>query len=288
MTLRSLLLIGLTLAAPGLLGFLGNEVQAQSTPEPSARRATTTVARGAMDHSRFTRLLARFVDEEGNVDYADLKSEADSVLAPYLQQLARTEPASLTRDARLAFWINAYNALTLKLIVDHYPIQNIWAVTPGPAEPKDNSPFGLDVDTVADTLRSLDEIEHEIIRERFDEPRIHFALVCAAESCPRLRREAYTGPRLDAQLDEQTRVFFHDDSKNRVPAGDGRIALSRILKWYGQDFGPSTDALQHFLAPYFEGAVQTRLGRAGYEVTFLSYDWGLNDQARVPTPATGR
>lgn len=288
MTIRSLFLVGVMLAAIGLPDILGNEVHAQATPEQSARRVTTTLSRKPMDHSRFTRLLGRFVDAEGNVDYTGLKAEADSVLAPYLRRLARTEPVSLTREARLAFWINAYNALTLKLIVDHYPVQNIWAVTPGPAEPKDNSPFGLDVGTVADTLRSLDEIEHDIIRERFDEPRIHFALVCAAESCPRLRREAYTGPRLDDQLDEQTRVFFHDDSKNRVPAGEGRIALSRILKWYGQDFGPSTDALQHFLAPYFEGAVRDRLGRAGYDVTFLSYDWRLNDQARHPTSPNGR
>ena len=285
MIIRSLLLVGFTVVATGLLAGLGSEARAQAVSEQSARRVTTTVTRSAMDHSQFTKVLARFVDERGNVDYAGLKTEADSVLAPYLRRLARTDPASLTRDARLAFWINAYNALTLKLIVDHYPVQNIWAVTPGPAEPKDNSPFALEVGTVADTTRSLDDIEHEIIRQRFDEPRIHFALVCAAESCPRLRREAYTGPRLDAQLDEQTRAFFHDDSKNRIPAGEGRVALSRILKWYGQDFGPSTDALQHFLASYFEGTVGDRLGRAGYEVTFLVYDWGLNDQARAPTSA---
>ena len=288
MTIRSSLLVGLTLTALGLLGIASNEARAQEASEQSARRVTTTVTRSVVDHRRFTKVLAQFVDKDGNVDYAGLKAKADSVLAPYLRRLAETNPAALSREARLAFWINAYNALTLKLIVDHYPVQNIWAVTPGPAEPKDDSPFALDVGTVADTTRSLDEIEHEIIRERFDEPRIHFALVCAANSCPRLRREAYTGPKLDAQLDEQTRVFLHDDSKNRIPAGEGRIAVSRILKWYGQDFGPSTDALQRFLAPYFDGAVRDRLEQAGYDVTFRSYDWGLNDQARGPTPTQGR
>ena len=265
-----------------------NQVQAQAPTEPSPRRATSTVLRDSVDHSRFTRLLSRFVDEAGDVDYAALAARTDSTLAPYLRRLATTDPRTLSPDARLAFWINAYNALTLKLIVDHYPVQNIWAITPGPPEPKDESPFRLDVGTVADTVRTLDEIEHEIIRQRFDEPRIHFALVCAAKSCPPLRREAYSGPRLDAQLDDQARTFLRNDTKNRIPAGDDRVALTRILKWYGQDFGPTTDHLQRFLAPYFDGAVRAKLGRAAYEVTFLPYDWALNDQAGTPTSATGR
>jgi hypothetical protein len=271
---RLLVLIAVVLGGMGL----GEATRAQ---EPA--RATTTVVRDSMDHDRFTRLLRRFVDAAGQVDYAGLTAEADSVLTPYLDRLAETDPSTLDREARLAFWINAYNALTLKLIVDHYPVETIWAVTPGPPEPKDDSPFKLKVGTVADTARTLDEIEHEIIRERFDEPRIHFALVCAAESCPPLRREAYTGPRLDAQLDAQTRAFLHDATKNRIPAGDGTIALSRILKWYGQDFGPTTDALQQFMAPYFEGRVSERLRRAAYEVTFRAYDWSLNEQAAAST-----
>jgi hypothetical protein len=237
------------------------------------------VIRDTGRHAQFNRLLSHYVDEEGQVDYARLKQHADSVLAPYLRQLTEMNPAGWSRDARLAFWMNAYNAYTLKLIVDHYPVPTIWATTPGPAKPsKENSPFALKLGTVADTARTLDEIEHEIIRGRFDEPRIHFALVCAAVSCPRLRQEAFTGPRLDAQLDDQARTFLHDVSKNRIPAEDDRIALSRILKWYGQDFGPSTDALQRYVARYFEGQVRDRLSRADYTVDFLPYDWALNDQ----------
>jgi hypothetical protein len=262
----------------------GSALRAQDVPE--ARRATTVVLRDSMDHSGFTELLARYVDETGNVDYAGLTAHADSALAPYLRRLARTDPATLSRDARLAFWINAYNALTLKLIVDHYPVDNIWGITPGPPEPKDDSPFRLELAEVADTVRTLDEIEHEIIRRRFDEPRIHFALVCAANSCPPLRREAYTGPRLDAQLDEQARTFLHDNAKNRIPAKGDTIALSRILKWYGQDFGPATDALQRFAAPYFENEVKKNLTEAAYEVTFLPYDWTLNDQAHAEGAAS--
>lgn len=250
--------------------------------EAHGQARATTVASVPERHAAFEALLRRFVDASGNVDYAGLKAHADSVLAPYLQQLATTQPSTLSRDARLAFWINAYNAYTLKLVLEHYPVANIWGITPGPAEPKDDSPFALRVGPVADTVRTLDEIEHEIIRHRFDEPRIHFALVCAASSCPRLRSEPYTGARLDAQLDDQARRFLHDPAKNEIPAGPNRVALSRILKWYGGDFGPTADALQRALAPYFDGEIRRRLANADYEVTYLPYDWALNDQALSP------
>lgn len=247
-------------------------------PVAGQQRATTTVVTDTTRHAQLDRLLSQFVDTAGNVDYARLAARADAVLDPYLKQLATARPSTMDRDARLAFWINAYNAYTLKLVTDHYPVSNVWAITPGPAEPKDDSPFALEVGPVADTVRTLDEIEHDIIRERFDEPRIHFALVCAARSCPRLRREAYTGARLDDQLDDQARTFLHDSQKNRIPAGEGRIALSRILKWYGGDFGATTDALQRALAPYFEGDVRKQLAAAAYRVDYRSYDWSLNAQ----------
>jgi len=245
----------------------------------SQRRATTSVSAASGPHAAFGAVLRRFVDSTGAVDYTGLAARADSVLAPYLQRLATARPSTMDRDARLAFWINAYNAYTLKLVVDHYPVRSIWGITPGPAEPKENSPFALAVGPVADTVRTLDEIEHEIIRRRFDEPRIHFALVCAAASCPPLRREPYTGARLDAQLDDQARTFLHDPAKNRIPAGSDRIGLSRLLKWYGGDFGSTTEALQRALAPYFDGSVRRRLADADYAVTYLPYDWTLNDQA---------
>jgi hypothetical protein len=265
-----------SLVLGGVGGPLVSEVRGQG-------RATTTVDASSERHAAFETVLRRFVAPTGAVDYAALKAHVDSLLTPYLRQLATSRPSTLTRDARLAFWINAYNAYTLKLVVDHYPVRNIWGITPGPAEPKENSPFELEVGPVADTVRTLDEIEHEIIRQRFDEPRIHFALVCAASSCPPLRREPYTGARLDAQLDDQARTFLHDRTKNQIPAGEDQIALSRILKWYGGDFGPTTDALQRAAAPYFDGRVRRRLADADYAVTYLPYDWTLNDQAR-PTP----
>jgi len=246
-----------------------------------AQEATSTAVEASDRHEAFTRLLNQYVDEDGYVDYEGLRAEADEVLVPYLEWLGDTDPSGWSRDERLAFWINAYNAYALKLIVDNYPVENIWATTKGPPEPKEeNNPFAMKVGPVADTARTLDEIEHNIIRERFDEPRIHFAVVCAAESCPPLRTEAYTGPNLDDQLDDQGRTFLHDTEKNQVPRGDDAIALNRILKWFMEDFGDSTDELQTYIAQYFEGDVRRHLEAADYKVEFLEYDWTLNDQAR--------
>ena len=166
----------------------------------SEQRSPRAASQESVSHAQFDRVLRTFVDAEGQVDYAALKRQMDSTLAPYLETLDAARPASLDRDERLALWINAYNACTLKLIVDHYPVPNIRTID-GPSP--DDTPFQRPVGPVADTVRTLDEIEHEIIRERFDEPRVHYALVCAAKSCPQLRREAYTAPRLDAQLDDQ-------------------------------------------------------------------------------------
>ena len=233
-----------------------------------------------VSNDSYGQLLRQFVDSTGRVDYAGLYTRSDSLLTPYLETLAETDLEGSDRDARLAFWINAYNALTVKLILDHYPLQNIWAITPGPPEPKEESPFEIEVGAVADTMRTLDEIEHEIIRKRFDEPRIHFALVCAAESCPPLRREPFDGSDLDAQLDEQARTFLHNDAKNQIPADSGQIALSRILKWYGDDFGETEADLQQYLSRYFDGDVADRLQRASYQVTYRSYDWSLNAQKK--------
>ena len=284
MNLRHLPLPLLTLCTLLLAGCIGGTAQVRVVEAQAPLRAPD-----AVDHSAFDRVLTQYVDAQGFVDYAALTEDADSVLTPYLQRLASTDPANLDRDARLAFWINAYNAYTLKLITDHYPVESINDIKPGlgPSVPKVNSPFQLDVGAVADTVRSLDDIEHGIIRERFDEPRIHFALVCAAVSCPRLRREAFVGARLDAQLDDQAQTFLRTTEKNRIPAGDDTIALSRIFKWFDEDFGGSKSSTQRFLAPYFDGTVHERLANAAYEVDFLSYDWSLNDQARAASaPST--
>jgi hypothetical protein len=290
--LRAFLLVAV-LGLLFALGVVGQEPSTHSTADAADQSATARLdartgprvsgvsAAAPVDHSAFTDVLQTYVDADGNVDYAALKTQRDEQLTPYLNRLAQADPSGWDRDERLAFWINAYNALTIDLILEHYPVESIWAVTPGAGpSASEKSPFTLDVGVVADTMRSLDEIEHEIIRVRFDEPRIHFAVVCAAVSCPTLRREAYVGARLDAQLDEQTRAFVRNPAKNEIPAEGDTARFSRIVSWYQQDFGNSPAAVQRFYAPYAEApAVRRRLEEAAYAVDYLPYDWTLNAQA---------
>jgi hypothetical protein len=245
----------------------------------------------SFDHSAYETLLADYVDERGMVDYAALKQHQSAALRPYLRRLARTDPANLDADERLAFWINAYNALAIKLIADNYPVESIRDIKPSglPFIPKVNSPFKLDVGVVGGQTRTLDEIEHDVIRAHFvgtaeyDEPRIHVALVCAAMSCPELRQEAYTGVRLGEQLADQSRIFLQTESKNRIPAGPDRVRLSKIFDWYGSDFidedESKQEAVMAFAADYFERDVADKLRRGAYDVDYLDYDWSLNEQA---------
>ena len=236
----------------------------------------------AVDHSAFDQVLSTYVDSTGLVDYQGLKSSR--ALAPYVEMLAGVDPERLTADEQIAFWINAYNANTLKLVVDNYPTSSIKKLVPfAPFGlklfiPVANSPFALDFVRVGGKKMSLDNIEHDVLRKRFQEPRIHFALVCAALSCPPLRREAYVGSRLDAQLDDQGRRFLHDPAKNQVPGAPGEARLSKIFDWFGGDFGADRGALQAYLARYFSGDVQARLASGDYVLSFLPYDWSLNSQ----------
>jgi hypothetical protein len=259
-----------------LLGGCLSEASVQAV-EPAA----SVTAPETFDHGAFTALLQEVVDERGYVDYAALAADPAS-LGAYLRRLAATDPSNLSDDDRLAFWLNVYNAYTLKLIADNYPVGSIRDVVGGAFIPLVNTPFKVEFVTVGGEVMTLDDVEHGTIREEFDEPRIHFALVCAARSCPPLRAEAYVGDRLDAQLDEQARRFLHNPAKNRVPAGEDTIELSKIFSWFKGDFGGTDAALQAFLAAYFDGDVRDELARGAYVVDFLRYDWALNDTASAP------
>ncbi len=234
-----------------------------------------------IDHHQFDNFLADYVNEKGEVNYAVI--QADDALQPYLDRLAKTDPFVLPEKEAIAFWINAYNAYTIKLVIDNYPIGSIKEITPlrikglSLSIPKINSPFEYEIADVGGEMYSLDDIEHGILRKEFEEPRIHFALVCASFSCPSLRREAYVGSRLDEQLDDQARKFLHDPQKNQVDNADSRIYLSRIFKWFESDFTRDTGSVQAFVAPYFSGRLQEELLNDAFDVKYLKYNWSLND-----------
>lgn len=235
-----------------------------------------------VNHGMLDALLHQYV-ADGLVDYQGLN--ASEALKPYLKVLAETDPSALSEQEQLAFWINAYNALTMNLIADNYPTKSILRLSPVGIKgipfivPKVNTPFKLDVGIVGGAVRTLDEVEHEIIRKQYNEPRIHFALVCAAISCPPIRNEAYTGEQLDAQLDEQASRFLNNPERNYVDNETQVLKLSKIFKWFAEDFGGDNKAIQQFIAPYFEGETNTMLRAGAYDISYLGYNWDLNDQA---------
>jgi len=226
-------------------------------------------------HAPWSALLARHV-EGGRVDYSALGREGRGELDAYLESLSGVCARDYERWAppeRIAFWINAYNAFTVKLILDHYPIASIREIgwLPGAAFRRKFIPMrGLE-----GTRISLDRIEHGWLRSAFSEPRIHFALVCAARSCPELRGEAYRGGDLERQLEAQGRTFLRDPAKNRVDRARRILRLSSIFRWFRGDFEKGGGSLAGFVSRYLE-AVPNEL--ADYSIEFLDYDWSLNDR----------
>ncbi|MDE0828492.1 MAG: DUF547 domain-containing protein [Vicinamibacterales bacterium] len=227
-------------------------------------------------HTAWTEVLTRHVANDGGitvVDYAAIQADA-SGLERYVDVVTRVTPAQFetwSEPQRLAFLINAYNALTVTLIVDNYPVTSI----------KDlggwfSSPWKQRFFTLLGKERHLDDIEHGLIRAQFDEPRIHFAANCAASGCPPLRAEAYVALRLDGQLEDNARVFLRDVRRNRYE--DGTLWLSELLDWYESDFTRHGGSLKTFVAarPADDPAAAAVIAGPKTRVRFLDYDWTLN------------
>ena len=209
-------------------------------------------------HDIFDNLLAEHVSESGKVDYTGFKQDI-STLNAYLSLLAEQVPnKTWNRVEQLAYWINAYNAFTIKLIVDHYPVTSIKDI-------EDGNPWDKKWIALGDEVYSLNNIEHDIIRPQFKDPRIHFAVNCAALSCPPLYNSAFSAERLNTQLENRTKAFIADRTYNRITESVAEV--SKIFDWYQEDFGD----VGTYLAKY-------SVFKPGGKVKFLSYDWNLNTQ----------
>lgn len=235
------------------------------------------------DHTAFDRIVKAYVSDNdggGWVDYAALAERDRDALQAYIQQIGDADFEALGRDEKLALLINAYNAFTLELILEHFQtpdgnrLQSIMDI-PAAKRWKDERW------RVGEHVWSLDQIEHEQIRPKFKEPRIHWALVCAAVGCPPLRSEAFTGERLDAQLHDQGSVVHRHERWYRYDRENGRVHLAELYKWYGGDF-EQTDGgiLEH--AARFDDTLRADL-EAGQrpDVRWITYDWSLNHRDHV-------
>jgi len=226
------------------------------------------------DHSKFDGVLTAHV-KQGKVNYAALKY--DENFFAYLKALDAADLSVLqTREQQVAFWINAYNAYTLKLIVDNYPIKSI----------KDlsflgtliiNSPWKKRFCAVGGKVYTLDEIEHDILRDKLQETSVHFAVVCASNSCPVLRNEAYSATKVKAQLKNQTEAFLSDSLKNQFKWEGKTLYLSRIFDWYRSDFDQKYGSVTKFLSEYFTGEQKEWLAKGDVKIEYLDYDWSLNE-----------
>ncbi len=224
----------------------------------------------AFDHAPLDQVLQQYVDDQGHVAYKRLAAHHRGALDAYLGTLAAAEPAGWDTNAQKAFWINAYNAGILDAVLQGYSAETFLNRA---------SLFKRFTFTVAGKARTLDEIEHGIIRPQFHDPRTHFALVCASSSCPRLRRHAYTGATLDAALDEEARRFINDGKRNVVNPAARAVQLSSIFQWFADDFIAAGSSVTAYVARYVDSdAKRALLDTKPTDLTYLDYDWTLNAQ----------
>ena len=223
-----------------------------------------------MSHAAFARVLGACVDERGGVDYAALRRKPADLNAT-LYALETVEPDLLSRFERLALFINAYNAFTLQLIIEHPGLGSIRDIPAGKCWKAKRWRLG-------GRTFSLLQIEHDLIRRQFGEPRVHFALVCASRGCPKLRWEPYVGARLLDQLDDQARDFVSRRTNFRYDFEDRVVWVSELLDWYRADFGKNTAALAACALRYADAEVRREAGRHSLppRVKYLPYDWRLN------------
>ncbi len=211
------------------------------------------------NHSLWTNFLQKYVSSQGHVNYKAIHQHPED-LQTYLQELSKTVPnENWTKNEALAFWINAYNAFTIKLIIDNYPLKSIKDI---------KKPWSKNFIKIGNKTISLNHIEHDILR-KMGEPRIHFAIVCASISCPKLKNEAYTAENLENQLTQAAKNFLNDPSKNAISANN--LELSKIFKWFGSDF-TKHGSLIDFLNVYSDIQISNDA-----KINFKDYNWDLND-----------
>ncbi|MCK5401773.1 MAG: DUF547 domain-containing protein [Flavobacteriaceae bacterium] len=213
----------------------------------------------AFNHTLWNDLLQKYISANGNVDYKGFKSD-HSTLKNYIATLSENTPTKTwTKEDKLAYWMNAYNALTVDLIVRHYPLKSIKDI---------DKPWGQRLWKLGNKWYNLEEIEHQILR-KMNEPRIHFGIVCASVSCPKLQNKAFTSSNLETQLTNATKGFLADPARNNL--SQNSIKISKIFKWFSSDF-KENGSLVDFINKYSEIVISQNASKS-----YKDYDWNLNE-----------
>ncbi|WP_350335363.1 DUF547 domain-containing protein [Coralliovum pocilloporae] len=237
-----------------------------------------------IDHKVWNTILQQVVFRDKNginrVDYARLKTRWHRELTSYLEDMQSVTVTRLNRDQQFAYWVNLYNALTVKVIADHHPVRSIKDIDISPGFFSDG-PWGAELLKIEGHSLSLDDIEHRILRPLWRDPRIHYAVNCASVGCPNLATSAYVAGKLENQLDRAAQAFINHP--RAVTEANGRLIASKIYSWFEEDFGKdSADVIAH-LKRYAEPDLAQTLSRAD-TISSYRYDWSLND--RKPAGST--
>jgi hypothetical protein len=243
--------------------------QSRTAPVSIAPETVDAATAKTFGHSAFDVILRAHV-RDGMVDYGALKAQHAQQLDEYVEALGAADPEGFASgDDELAFWLNAYNALVIRGVLDLYPgLEKVIDVADFFEEKRWEA---------AGALRSLNEIENDIIRPQFEDPRIHFILVCAAQSCPPLHDEAMDPARLQSQLEDATRTAVNNTDYVQVDAARKVLRLTRIMRWYRADFVEKDGSLEAFVLRYLDEPARSQLEVGGYTIEFMDYDWRLND-----------
>ena len=222
-----------------------------------------------ISHDIWNKLLQKHVNAQGKVNYKGLIEDSTD-FNKYLTLLKSNHPneKNWTKNERLAYWINAYNAFTIKLILDHYPVKSIKDIKNG--IPFVNTVWDIKFIHIESATYDLNNIEHSIIRPRFGDPRVHMAVNCASTSCPNLRNEAYVAERLDEQLDAAATAFVNDKTKNILDPKNPK--LSKIFSWYRMDFNKNGNSVIKFINKYADIKIDENASK-----DYLDYYWELNE-----------
>ncbi len=211
-------------------------------------------------HSSWNSLLKTHVDHKGNVDYKGFLNDKKA-LANYIKELGENPlKENATKNEKLAYYINLYNAATVKLIIDNYPIKSIKKI---------DKPWDKEWIKVGDKTMSLGDIEHKILR-KMQEPRIHFAINCASYSCPMLKNEAFIASKINTQLEQATKDFINDPKRNKISASE--VQVSQIFKWFKKDF-TTKGSIVDFINNYTSVSLSKKT-----TLKYLDYNWSLNEK----------
>ena len=284
--LATVLVATLAIASCGNFAATSQNQTAVESTDQDMDTGTVVAANQSFSYKDYTQVLNTYVDDAGLIDYQGLQANREQ-LDKFNQSLAAVSPetyAAWSEPEQIAFWMNAYNSLTLQSIIDQDPL---------PESIRDISGvWNRRKFSIAGESQTLDNIEHDILRQDFDEPRLHVALVCAAISCPPLRNEPYLPEKLDAQLNDQVAKFIVSPHGFKLDRQQNKVYLSSIFKWYGKDWvdtygvkdqfaGNSKQrAVINFLSQYLNPEERRYLETESYKVDHLDYDWSLNQQKK--------